>query len=138
MFYHIQITIIMLISQNPYSLMLLYHPAPYNCRYQMCVLMEASATVLPSVIAPWCTLVLGVRSVNVNHMERVREMYASVILVLQVIIKYIDFLGHFPSCLVVYNLKAAGPLEFKLVAPMPEQIKTIAMQNKLLGEICAS
>ncbi len=29
--------------------------------------------------------------------------------------------------LLVYDLKFVGPLEFKLVAPMPEQLKTIAM-----------
>ena len=28
---------------------------------------------------------------------------------------------------VVYDLKSVGPLEFKLVAPMPEQLKTTAM-----------
>ncbi len=51
----------------------------------MCVLMVVSATVLPSVTAPWFTLVVGVRSVNVNHMERVRERSASVTSVIQVI-----------------------------------------------------
>ncbi len=29
--------------------------------------------------------------------------------------------------ILVYNLKSVGPLEFKLAAPMPEQVKTTAM-----------
>ncbi len=28
----------------------------------------------------------------------------------------------------VYDLKSVGPLEFKLVAPMPEQLKTNSLQ----------
>ncbi len=28
---------------------------------------------------------------------------------------------------IVYDLKSVGPLEFKLVAPMPEQLKTTAV-----------
>ena len=31
------------------------------------------------------------------------------------------------KCTVVYDLKFVGPLEFKLVAPMPEQLKTTSM-----------
>ncbi len=36
---------------------------------------------------------------------------------------------------IVYDLKSVGPLEFKLVAPMPEQLKTTAMH---FYEACAS
>ncbi len=32
-----------------------------------------------------------------------------------------------PSKLIVYDLKFVGPLEFELVAPMPEQLKTTTM-----------
>ena len=31
------------------------------------------------------------------------------------------------SIIIVYDLKSVGPLEFKLVAPMPEQLKTTTM-----------
>ncbi len=33
----------------------------------------------------------------------------------------------YPSKRIVYDLKSVGPSEFKLVAPMPEQLKTTAM-----------
>ncbi len=32
-----------------------------------------------------------------------------------------------PSSLIVYDLKFVGPLEFELVAPMPEQLKATTM-----------
>ncbi len=37
----------------------------------------------------------------------------------------------------VYNLKFVGPLEFEMVAPMPEQLKTTAMEFLLIGNYFA-
>ncbi len=35
--------------------------------------------------------------------------------------------------IIVYDLKCVGPLEFELIAPMPEQLKTTTMHFYVLG-----
>ena len=40
---------------------------------------------------------------------------------------------HFLGNNIVHDLEFVGPLEFKLVAPMPEQIKTIIISHGELG-----